>query len=82
MTGRNRNLVIKCDGETFGLWVDSVADILSIDPKKVTSPPSNLPITEAKLIRGVYQLESSLVMLIEPKEILAASLGGFGRIAA
>ncbi len=75
-SGRNRNLVINCEGETFGLWVDAVADILSIDPKHMTSPPSNLAITEAKLIRGVYQAESALVMLIDPREILAASLGG------
>lgn len=75
-SSRNRNLVIKCEGETFGLWVDGVADILTIDPQHITPPPSNLSIGEARLIRGVYQAEHSLVMLVEPREILNASLSG------
>jgi purine-binding chemotaxis protein CheW len=73
---RNRNLVVKCEGECFGLWVDGVADILSIDPQHITPPPSNLSIVEARLIRGVYQAEKALVMIVDPREILAASLTG------
>jgi purine-binding chemotaxis protein CheW len=75
-SSRNRNLVVKCEGETFGLWVDGVADILTIDPQHITPPPSNLSIPEARLIRGVYQADHSLVMLVEPREILNASLSG------
>jgi len=80
-TNRNRNLVLKCEGETFGLWVDGVADILAIDQNHITAPPSNLALGEARLIRGVYQTEHALVMLVDPKEILIASLSGI-RIAA
>jgi purine-binding chemotaxis protein CheW len=80
-TNRNRNLVLKCEGETFGLWVDGVADILTIDQNHITAPPSNLALGEARLIRGVYQTEHALVMLVDPKEILIASLSGI-RIAA
>jgi purine-binding chemotaxis protein CheW len=75
-TSRNRNLVIKCEGETFGLWVDGVADILSIDQQRITPPPSNLSIGEARLIRGVFQADHSLVMIVDPREILSASLSG------
>lgn len=81
VTNRNRNLVIKCDGETFGLWVDGVADIVNIYPENITPPPSNLTIAEAKLIRGVYQADHSLVMLVDPREILNVSLSG-SRVAA
>jgi purine-binding chemotaxis protein CheW len=75
-SSRNRNLVIKCENETFGIWVDGVADILAIDPRCILLPPSNLSIGEARLIHGVYQTENSLVMLIEAREILNASLSG------
>jgi purine-binding chemotaxis protein CheW len=74
LTLRNRNLILKCEGDVFGLCVDGVADILTIDPGAITGPPSNLSIGESKLIRGVYQTEKVLIMLVDPKEILAASL--------
>jgi purine-binding chemotaxis protein CheW len=73
-TNRNRNLVLRCEGETFGLWVDGVADILTIDARDITSAPSNLSLLESRLIRGVYQAGHRLVMLVEPRELLLASL--------
>lgn len=72
--GTNRNLILKCDGDIFGVCVDGVADILSIEADAITAPPSNLSINESKLIKGVYQSESKLIMLIDPREILNASL--------
>jgi len=51
-----------------------VADILTIDSSAITQPPSNLSIAESRLIRGVYQSDKSLVMLVEPREVLSASL--------
>ena len=75
-TNRNRNLVLKCEGETFGLWVDGVADILTINSQDITPVPSNLSLVESRLIRGIYQAENKLVMLVEPRELLAASLTG------
>ena len=80
-TQRNRNLVIMCDGETFGLWVDGVADILTIDASQITPPPSNLSLGDSRLIKGVYQSDHSLVMIVDPKEVLLASLSGI-RVAA
>jgi purine-binding chemotaxis protein CheW len=70
----NRNLILKCDGDIFGVCVDGVADILTIDSDAVTAPPSNLSINESKLIKGVYQTDTVLIMLIDPREILNASL--------
>ncbi|MCY2984566.1 MAG: chemotaxis protein CheW [Planctomycetota bacterium] len=75
-TIRNRNLILKCEGETFGLWVDGVADILTIGSQDITPTPSNLSLVDSRLIRGVYQTENKLVMLVEPRELLAASLTG------
>ncbi|MCU0720324.1 MAG: chemotaxis protein CheW [Pirellula sp.] len=70
----SRNLILKCDGDIFGVCVDGVADILTIDADAVTAPPSNLSINESKLIKGVYQTDTVLIMLIDPREILNASL--------
>ncbi len=70
----NRNLILKCDNDVFGVCVDGVADILTIDADAVTAPPSNLSIQESKMIKGVYQTDTVLIMLIDPKEILNASI--------
>ncbi|MCU0710681.1 MAG: chemotaxis protein CheW [Pirellula sp.] len=69
-----RNLILKCDGDIFGVCVDGVADILTIESDSITAPPSNLSINESKLIKGVYQSDTVLIMLIDPREILNASL--------
>lgn len=70
----NRNLILKCDCDIFGVCVDGVADILTIEADAVTAPPSNLSIQESKMIKGVYQTDTVLIMLIDPREILNASL--------
>lgn len=73
-TSENRNLILTCDGDTFGLQVDGVADILTIRASDITLPPSNLTPAESRLIRGIYQTEKTLVMLVDPRELFAASL--------
>lgn len=75
-TGSNasRNLIIKRDGELIGIWVDRVADILSINMQDVSPAPSNLDGIQAKFVKGVYQLPDSLVMLLDHRELINASL--------
>ncbi len=77
-TAHNRNVIVKCDGELVGVWVDRVADILSIAQTDITPPPSNLSGLQSRFVRGVYQQPESLVMIVDPKEILQASLVGTG----
>lgn len=75
-TKHSRNIIVKCDGELVGIWVDQVADILSLSQNDVLPPPSNLGGFQARFVRGVYQQPESLVMIVDPKEILLASLSG------
>jgi purine-binding chemotaxis protein CheW len=75
-TSHSRNIIVKCDGELVGVWVDRVADILSLSSSDVLPPPSNLSGVHARYVRGVYQQPESLVMIVDPKEILQASLSG------
>lgn len=73
-TVHSRNIILKCDGELIGVWVDRVADILSLLTQDVLPPPSNLTGMQARFVRGVYQQPQSLVMLVDQREILQASL--------
>lgn len=66
----SRNLVVNYEGELVGLRVDRVADIVVIDPDRITAPPANLEGAARRLTRGVIQTEERLIMLIDLFEIL------------
>lgn len=73
-TQKSRNMIVKCDGELIGILVDRVADIVSISSSDIMPPPTNLSGSESRIVRGVYQMENSLVMVVIPKEIYQLSL--------
>ena len=68
----SRNLIVKHDGELFGLLVEKVSDILSID-STLSAPPANLQGIPRKLIRGVHQAPGRLVMILDLEEVLACA---------
>ena len=67
----SRNLIVNHDNELFGLWVDRITDIMTIDTA-LSSPPSNLQGVPRKLIRGVHQAPGRLVMILDLFEVLNA----------
>lgn len=66
----SRNLIVNHDDELFGLWVDRVSDIMSIQASESSPPPSNLQGVPRKLIRSVYRAPSRLVMILDLGELL------------
>ena len=69
-TAASRNLIVLHDGELIGLWVDAVADIMTVPVAELTAPPANINSTLRSLLRGVYQAPERLVMLLELDELL------------
>jgi len=69
--GRGRRIVIVNDGrECVGLLVDSVSDILDVEPRAIDPRPENVDVVDARLIRGVHLLPKGLLVLLDVREVL------------
>jgi purine-binding chemotaxis protein CheW len=66
-----RNVIVKYDRETVGLVVDAVDDIIEIDPASVLPCPPHLVKELGDAFRGVVQLGSELVALLELDHLLS-----------
>lgn len=68
-TSTSRNLIVKHEGELFGLGVDRVSDIMTISTE-LSPAPANLQGLSRKLLRGVYQTDERLIMILDLNQLL------------
>lgn len=64
-------------GESYGLLVDVVGEVLSIDPASMVANPVNLDARWSAVSKGVFRLQSNLLIILNIAKILE-----FGRAAA
>ncbi len=69
-TPLTRNVIVKSQGEAIGLWVDRVADILAIQPDKISPAPANVNGIEGRFFKGVHSLEDEIAVLLDLDVIL------------
>lgn len=68
------NVVVR-DGEGIvSLLVDEIGDVLQLDEDQLESPPATLRGPAQGLIRGVYKLESQLLLLLDLEQAIRADL--------
>ena len=72
-TRRSRNIVISSEGEQVGLVVDSVSDVISADSSQLDPPPGNLNGVDDRFFSHVIRLESELLLVLDPDELLGSS---------
>ncbi|MAT70712.1 MAG: chemotaxis protein CheW [Planctomycetaceae bacterium] len=70
VTRESRNLIVNYDGESIGLLVDRISDILTIDAAEIDPPPANVRGIDGRLLSGVHTLKSSIVVLLNIEEAL------------
>ncbi len=63
-------VIVKHNGEVYGLSVDSVDDILKARTDLVDLPPSNVKGLNGTFFTGIYKNEDSLIAIINLDEIL------------
>jgi purine-binding chemotaxis protein CheW len=66
-------VVIHSQEELIGVLVDEIADTLSVPQSKIDPPPSNIDGVEGQYFRGVYTLESGVVILLDVQQLLEAN---------
>ncbi|PHS18704.1 MAG: chemotaxis protein CheW [Blastopirellula sp.] len=73
----SRNLIINSEGELIGLCVDRVSDILTIPKDQINEPPANLKGIDGRFFKGIHQLESEVLVLLNIDEIICSTTAEF-----
>ncbi|MBX3424639.1 MAG: purine-binding chemotaxis protein CheW [Pirellulales bacterium] len=73
LTRDSRNLIVNFDGESIGLLVDRISDILTISEDQIEPPPANVSGLDGRLLAGVHTMKSSIVVLLDIEQALSDS---------
>jgi len=75
------HVVIRHGGESVSLVVDKIGDVLTLDPELVDPPPVTLDESKRALLRGAYQLDDDLLLIVDIRRVLSvrSELLGTGR---
>jgi purine-binding chemotaxis protein CheW len=65
------NIVIRSEGGAVSLLVDEICDVLDVPQDSWTQLPANLPVTQRAFLKGVYQLDSSLLMVVDTERVIS-----------
>ena len=64
------SVVVDHGGELYSLLVDSVGEVLSLEPTELAAPPGALPERWADSVRAVCQLERELLLILDAPTLL------------
>ena len=67
------NVVIQTADDTISLLVNEIGDVLVVDADQFEPPPQTLQGAARTLIRGVYKLETGLLMALDTDAVLSAA---------
>lgn len=70
ITSQSRNLIVRSGDESIGLWVDRIADIISISSDSISPAPANISGTDGRYFKGVYRSDSEIVVILDVQEVL------------
>ncbi len=71
VTRESRNLIVHSNGESVGLWVDKISDILTVPTDQINSSLSSFNDVEERFFSGVYTMESEIVVILNIEQVLA-----------
>ncbi|MCB1476751.1 MAG: purine-binding chemotaxis protein CheW [Rhodobiaceae bacterium] len=78
--GTSMAVGIDANGESFGLIVDNVGEVMRLALAELESAPANLDKTWSGLAAGIYRLEGQLLVILDVDRVLR--LGGEASAAA
>lgn len=70
MTRNTRIVVIEIGGNTLGMIVDGVSEVLRISSDIVEAPPQAVTSADADYLEGVAKLEDRLIILLNLEKVL------------
>jgi purine-binding chemotaxis protein CheW len=70
------NLIISLKDGAASLIVDSVGDVVTLEPARYRAKPSTLVSPLKEVVTGVYELEQGLLLLLDAEALGSISEGG------
>lgn len=70
---KQRVIVTKAKGQTVGLLVDEVTEVLRTDRALVDQAPQSLNNSNTSYIRSIYKLEQRMVVLLDMDRVLTST---------
>lgn len=67
------NVVVQTDDGAVSLLVDEIGDVLEVDEASFERPPETIHGPVRDLIRGVYKLRDSLLLILDTEKVLAGN---------
>ena len=68
-----RIMIIDIDGQTVGIIVDAVNEVLEIDAREIAPPPSFGANIQTHFIEGMGRLEHGFIIILQIDRILSAA---------
>ena len=65
---------VEINGDSYGLIVDDVEEVLRIDSDHMLTPPSSLPVRWGELIRSIYRMERQVMVVLDVRRLLISDL--------
>lgn len=64
---------VEREGESFGLVIDEIGEVVRLDDEEMEENPVNLDPLWARVSRGVYRLDGRLLVIMDIDRVLADS---------
>ena len=61
---------IECKGESYGLLVDAVGEVMQLDNSACEAKPANLDPRLSRVAAGIYRLEGQLMVVLDVDRVL------------
>ncbi len=68
---RPMNVVVRLEDGACSLLVDEIGDVVEVEADTFEAPPQNLAEAARGLIRGVYKMDGSLLLILDTEAALA-----------
>ncbi len=72
---QHRNIIVNADGESIGLVIDRISDVVIADNQEIEPAPANLNGINNRFFNGVYKKEKELLLLLNIDEIVMNEIG-------
>ena len=70
LSDNTRNIVVNSKGESIGLLVERIGDVVRVNNAKLEPPPANIGSVQGKFFNGVFKTQNHLIGILDIEEIL------------